>query len=121
MTKCKILLINLKTLLTRDKAGKNYKLFYKRKINPQSYSYILNVYWLIYPGMLRSLRGFLMSSLFLSYLSGHSSTNSQNLAIPGVISLYLENPGISNVLFSPFRVRDSGIRVYDLYHTNQGY
>ena len=103
------------------KAGKNYKLFYKRKINTRPCSYILNVYWLIYPGMLRSLRGFLMSSLFLSYLSGHSSTNSQNLAIPGVISLYLENPGISNVLFSPFRVRDSGIRVYDLYHTNQGY
>ena len=79
-------LINkFETLLTTDivEKCKQVKItsYFVKKNSSLSYSYILYVYWFIYPDMLRSLRGFLMISLFFSDLSGHSSTNPQNLAI----------------------------------------
>ena len=79
-------LINkFETLLTTDKVEKCKQVkitsYFVKKNSSLSYSYILYVYWFIYPDMLRSLRGFLMISLFFSDLSGHSSTNPQNLAI----------------------------------------
>ena len=77
-------LINkFETLLMRDKVEKCKQVeitSYFVKEN-QIFTVILLYYWFIYPDMFRSLRGFLMTSLFFLDLSSHSSTNPQNLAI----------------------------------------
>ena len=59
------LIHKFETSLTRDKVEKS------NQVKILSYFYILYVYWFIYPDILRSLRGFLMISLFFSDLSGH--------------------------------------------------
>ena len=80
-------LINrFETLLTRDKVKKCKQVkiasyFVKKNKSSLSYSYILYVYYFIYPDMVRSLRDFLMISLVFLDLSGHSSANPQYLAI----------------------------------------
>ena len=86
------------------------------------------VYWFIYPDILRSFRGFLMISLFFSDLSGHSSTNPENLAISNFLlvqSRYLEvalsRKLLSNFLSGPFRVRDSGTRLERKKYTDKNY
>ena len=97
------------------KASKNYELF------SLSYSYILYVYWFIYPDMLRSLRGFLMISLF--FFRTYPATHQRILKISRSLiftwcdlaiskSLYLENPAISNFSSSLFRARDNGTRLF---------
>ena len=74
-------------LLTRDRVKKSKQVkitsyFVKQKINPHYHTLIFfYVHWFIYSDIVRSIRSFLIISLFFLDLSRHSSTNPQYLAI----------------------------------------
>ena len=97
-------------------ASKNYELFCKRKLNLHCHTLI---FFMFIGSFTRTCLGLLETfswcPCFFADLSGHSSTNRQNLAISNfllVYTRYLGNRAISNFLSGPFRVRDSGTRLY---------
>ena len=107
-------------------ASKNCELICKRKINLHCHTLIFFVFFGSFIqtcfGLLEALSWY---PCFFLDLSGHSSTNPQNLArifswcdLAVSKSRYLKNHAILNFLFGHFRVPDSGTRLCICYYIN---